>query len=107
MSSVGSERTHEATFRVPATHPSLPGHFPGRPVVPGVVILDGVLECAADWLGRPLAVRALPQVKFLAPLLPEQEARLRLTLAGDSLRFEVTLDGCRLAQGACTLREAP
>jgi 3-hydroxymyristoyl/3-hydroxydecanoyl-(acyl carrier protein) dehydratase len=34
-----SER-HEATFAVPASHPSLPGHFPGAPVVPGVVVLD-------------------------------------------------------------------
>ena len=28
------------SFRVEADHPALEGHFPGRPIVPGVVLLD-------------------------------------------------------------------
>lgn len=107
MSADGTTRVHEAVFRIPAAHPSLPGHFPGHPVVPGVVILDTVLECAARWLGRPCVVRTLPQVKFVAPLLPEQDARVRLTLTGESLRFEVLREERAVAQGLCTLRSAP
>ena len=37
-------------FRVAADHPALPGHFPGRPIVPGVVILDHVQQ-AIESLG--------------------------------------------------------
>ncbi len=32
----------ERVVTIPADHPSLPGHFPGRPIVPAVVILDEV-----------------------------------------------------------------
>ena len=31
-------------FTIPADHPALPGHFPGQPIVPGVVVLDRVVE---------------------------------------------------------------
>ncbi len=91
--------SHRATVRIPGTHPSLPGHFPGRPIVPGVVLLQSVLDEAERWLGRPLSLRALPQVKFLAPLLPEQSAELELRLSGEQLRFSLTRDAQVLMQG--------
>jgi len=62
-------------FRIAADHPSLPGHFPGRPVVPGVVLLDRVLD-AIEQAGAPLGALRLPQVKFLQPLLPDEPARI-------------------------------
>ena len=37
----------EVDRTIPSDHPSLPGHFPDRPIVPGVVILDEVV--AALW----------------------------------------------------------
>jgi 3-hydroxymyristoyl/3-hydroxydecanoyl-(acyl carrier protein) dehydratase len=54
-------------FRIDAGHPSLAGHFPGRPVVPGVVLLDAILALIA-----PQRVGGLRQVKFLGPVLPGQ-----------------------------------
>ena len=87
------------TFVVPGTHPCLPGHFPGRPLVPGVVILDHVIaaiEAAHGALG-PLR---LPQVKFLQPLLSGQCAEVSLeTPAPCRWRFRVTRDATLLASG--------
>src|SRR3546814_6702994 len=60
-------------FVIGDDHPALPGHFPGRPIVPGVVILDRVLD-AIEAAHGPLGALRLPQVKFLRPLLPGQAA---------------------------------
>ncbi|HEY6644569.1 hypothetical protein [Povalibacter sp.] len=90
---------HIATLRIASDHPALPGHFPGRPIVPGVVVLDSVLQAARAWLGPQLRLQVLAQVKFIAPLLPEQVARIELKLQGDDLRFVVTREDQIVAQG--------
>jgi 3-hydroxyacyl-[acyl-carrier-protein] dehydratase len=90
---------HRATVRIPSDHPALTGHFPGRPIVPGVVLLQCVLDEAERWLGKALSVRALPQAKFSAPLLPEQDAELELRLTKGELRFSVTRDAQVVTQG--------
>ena len=68
----------EVCRNIPAEHPSLPGHFPGAPIVPGVVILDEVAEALAQWRDNTQLV-AIKTVKFLAPLKPEQPFMIRLS----------------------------
>jgi 3-hydroxymyristoyl/3-hydroxydecanoyl-(acyl carrier protein) dehydratase len=94
---------HASTFTVPASHQSLPGHFPGTPVVPGVVVLDLVLRAASEWQRRAVSVSGLKQAKFLAPLLPEERADVALELAGETLTFRVTRAEQVIAQGAFVL----
>ena len=57
-------------FTIGANHPSLPGHFPGRPVVPGVVLLDEVLAQLPP--GATLVT-----AKFTAPVGPGTEVEIR------------------------------
>jgi 3-hydroxyacyl-[acyl-carrier-protein] dehydratase len=71
-------------FVIDPDHPSLPGHFPGRPLVPGVVLLDRVIA-AIETAHGPLGPMRLPQVKFMQPLLPGEEARVELE--GDTPRW--------------------
>jgi 3-hydroxymyristoyl/3-hydroxydecanoyl-(acyl carrier protein) dehydratase len=60
---------HVGEFTVGADHPALPGHFPGRPIVPGVVLLDEALSAMAATF--PLqAPFVLTRVKFMSPVLP-------------------------------------
>ncbi|AQS86754.1 acyl-coenzyme A synthetase [Neoasaia chiangmaiensis NBRC 101099] len=59
-------------FNIPADHPCLAGHFPGMPVVPGVMMLDAGLACLAnEWgdVGFPVHIR---MVKFLKPVFPDE-----------------------------------
>lgn len=100
----GLDSTH-AEFVIPPDHPALPGHFPGNPVVPGVVLLDEVRAAAAAWLGEA-PITGLPQVKFVAPLLPGQRADIGLELVDRSLRFTVSHAGQPLASGILTLAAA-
>lgn len=63
-------------------HPVYAGHFPERPVVPGVFTLAMVRDCAAAVLGRPAGYEAVRECKFLSVLLP-----------GDVVTLEFMLDG--------------
>lgn len=83
----------------PLEHASYAGHFPGNPVVAGVLLLDAIVEATELWLGRPVGVSRLPTVKFLTPLRPGQEARLELELVGPQLGFTVTRDTTVVAKG--------
>jgi 3-hydroxyacyl-[acyl-carrier-protein] dehydratase len=94
--------THTAAVRIPSSHPSLAGHFPGRPIVPAVVLLDCVLGEAERCFGAA-PVTGLAQAKFTAPLLPEQTAQLQLTLQGRELRFSLTRGAESVARGTFTL----
>lgn len=85
-------------FVIAADHPSLPGHFPGQPVVPGVVVLERVLEAIESAHG-PLDGLRLPQVKFAQPLLPGETARIELDGAAPRWRFRVLRGETLLASG--------
>ena len=90
-------------FHIDAQHPSLPGHFPGQPVVPGVVLLDRV-EVALQRAGMG-RLRRLFAVKFLSPLLPGQPADLSASRNGSRLRFRIECNGRPILSGDGELDE--
>jgi 3-hydroxymyristoyl/3-hydroxydecanoyl-(acyl carrier protein) dehydratase len=77
----------EFEFQVPADHPSLPGHFPGHPVVPGVLLLDHVLQAVSRLTGQDVA--GLRQVKFASVLLPGEAVRGSCEVEGARFSFRV------------------
>jgi 3-hydroxymyristoyl/3-hydroxydecanoyl-(acyl carrier protein) dehydratase len=96
---------YRAAFTIPREHPALPGHFPGDPVVPGVLILDEVRLAAERWLGHETAIRRLPKGKFVAPMLPGETATIELSRTGSTLSFSITRDEVIIAKGTFELGE--
>ena len=90
-------------FSIPFDHPSLPGHFPGRPVVPGVIILERVLEAIEATQGA-LGPLRMPQVKFTQPLLPGEIADIAITGTVPRWRFRVSRGETVIASGEVALK---
>jgi 3-hydroxyacyl-[acyl-carrier-protein] dehydratase len=88
-----------------ADHPSLPGHFPGGPLVPGVVILDEVLEALIEWREKS-RITAVRTVKFLAPLKPEQPFTILFSATNESageVNFCCRAEDCIIVKGRLTV----
>jgi 3-hydroxymyristoyl/3-hydroxydecanoyl-(acyl carrier protein) dehydratase len=81
---------------VPSLHPALPGHFPGNPIVPGVVLLDRV-AAAIEKSGERLA--RIGVVKFLAPLKPDESATLAIARDGARVSFRIDRNGTPILRG--------
>jgi 3-hydroxyacyl-[acyl-carrier-protein] dehydratase len=68
-------------FKFPAADPVFAGHFPGRPLVPGIFQIELVQLAAETILRSSLELRTIDRAKFLRPILPEENIRLHLKLA--------------------------
>lgn len=68
----------EMTVTVKNDHPSLRGHFPGNPIVPGVVLLGEVMKVIRQVEQVPLKFLGFQAVKFTSPLLPDESVTIRL-----------------------------
>lgn len=86
-------------FMIAPDHPALAGHFPGNPVVPGVVTLDHVVKALR--IHHPeLRLDGFPQVKFMQPLLPGMKVDVSLTQKNEHLfQFQCASQGAVIATG--------
>ncbi|WP_207538030.1 hypothetical protein [Sabulicella rubraurantiaca] len=92
-------------FAIPADHPSLPGHFPGLPIVPGVLLLDEVMQAIARRDGT--APTALLRAKFTAPVAPEEAVELELGPPGARVSFTCRVGARVVARGEFGCPSAP
>ncbi len=91
---------------IAADHPAFAGHFPGRPIVPGVVLLDEVLHAIGASTGVELARCTIASAKFLSPVSPGEPVALCFeAAANNSLRFELSSGERLVATGSIRLQE--
>lgn len=87
-------------FTIPPDHPALAGHFPGHPIVPGVILLQRVMDLLAAGVEAPAAMR-LANVKFLAPLRPREVCTIAVhpRAGAGGCRFECSIGPVVIARG--------
>jgi 3-hydroxymyristoyl/3-hydroxydecanoyl-(acyl carrier protein) dehydratase len=94
-------------FRFRADDPTFAGHFPARPIVPGVFQIEMARTAAESVLGGPLGVREIRKAKFLRPILPEELVRMDLKLSDSDgaiqARAAFSVDGQRAGEAVLTL----
>jgi len=95
------DRSIERTCEVPDDLHCFRGHFPGFPVVPGVLQLDWAMEVGAVLLGGAPVVREIASFKLISPLQPGVRFRIHVGLEeakavgdagrdGVAMRFSLT-----------------
>jgi len=91
----------EVRCAISADHPSLPGHFPDAPLVPGVLILDEVRAALLAWQ-KDSELAAIRTVKFLQPLKPEQQFTICFSANNDDpseIKFCCRIEGRVITEG--------
>jgi 3-hydroxymyristoyl/3-hydroxydecanoyl-(acyl carrier protein) dehydratase len=79
-----------STQTIPADHACFAGHFPGQPILPGVLLLSRVLEAAQAQLTQPLHHCVVNNVKFSAAVLPGAEIAINLDITSSvDVKFTV------------------
>jgi 3-hydroxyacyl-[acyl-carrier-protein] dehydratase len=73
-----------AHISVAHDHPSLPGHFPGRPIVPGVVLLDLVFGAIQSATETKMRIESIVSTKFLQAVEPDQRLELKIAFAAEN-----------------------
>ena len=84
------------------------GHFPGLPILPGVVLIDWAIRLAATRNSTARAIASIDQLKFMAPVPPGAVVSLRLTHEPERcrVRFTARLGTRDCASGVFVHREA-
>ncbi|HYN27986.1 MAG TPA: hypothetical protein VES94_06785 [Burkholderiales bacterium] len=95
----------KATIAIPVDGPWFEGHFPGRPILPGVAELALAIAALRQETGKPLPLRGVAFARLRQLVLPgdrlELSARERAGPEGEvaRLRLDLKRDGVLVANG--------
>lgn len=106
----------EGVWRITGEEPFLKGHFPGHPIVPGVLIAEALAQISglalpSNSVVSPQGKLAHMDVRFDQPVVPPAEITLKSRLqrtVGELHQFEVTamVGDVLVARGSVTLHRA-
>lgn len=87
-------------IQIPSSHPALPGHFQGEPIVPGVVLLDLAQSVLREVMPGARVI-GMPFVKFQAPLRPDESVEISvMPKSPGNAGFEIRRGESLIASGS-------
>jgi 3-hydroxyacyl-[acyl-carrier-protein] dehydratase len=103
-----------AVKNVSANEPYFPGHFPGRPVMPGVLILEAMAQAAGILVFRTQNTRpdgnsvyyyaGIDNARFKKPVAPGDQLEIEVTILGS--KRGIWKFGCVARVGGAVVTEA-
>jgi len=104
----------EARKQFGGEEPFFQGHFPGNPIVPGVLLAEAMAQTAGIAIGGPgktFLLTAIRAMKFLRPIRPREEIYFRAKRVGETgglvqCAVEARVEGELVAEGQLILAPA-
>ena len=97
-----SEAVLSQRIEIGADHPAFDGHFPGRPILPGVALVAAVLESAAREPRLCACIGPAPTLafaKFLAPVEPGSSLTIAFRLGAAAVDWQIDGNDRTVAAG--------
>ena len=73
------------------THPVFKGHFPGKPVLPGVIMCDIIRYQVSDILGQKVQLKTAKHIKFSRMIIPSENNNynVKISIINNEEQYEV------------------
>ena len=82
-------------IRLNPLHPIFEAHFPGRPILPGVYMMQMVKEVVETWTEKKIRLVLGQDLKFLSVVNPEENSMMQMELKinweGEKIRIVAQL----------------
>ncbi len=87
-------------LRIAAEHPAYAGHFPGNPILPGVVLLDEAMHCVTASRCYTPERWQIRSAKFLRVVRPGDALRIEHeAAAGGTVKWVIRAEAAVVANG--------
>lgn len=95
---------HTTVLEINKDHRLYLGHFPHRPVTPGVMLMQLFKEEAERTCGEPLQLKKAVNVKFMAVVDPNEDPELVLEYSLENNEGDLSLKGVAKHKGAIAIK---
>ena len=96
------------TLDIPVDEQWFEGHFPGRPILPGVSQLALVLDALARHRGQPVVLNGIGFARMRQPVVPGDRLRLTADERPDgALRIALAREGTMVTNAELRLGQHP